>query len=85
MFNGVNRNKLGITLDLKQPEGIELYKTLVKVSDILVENYATGVLDKLGVGYQALKGVNPGIIMVSMPLFGGTGPYKDWRGNGFRR
>ncbi len=82
VFNGVNRNKLGITLNLKDPDGVDLYKRLVRISDIVVENYATGVLDNLGIGYKVLREINPGIIMVSMPLFGATGPYKDYRGNG---
>ncbi len=82
VFNGINRNKLGITLNLKDPDGVKLYKSLVKVSDILVENYATGVLDNLGVGYEVLRQINPGLIMISMPLFGSTGPYKNYRGNG---
>ncbi len=81
-FNNANRNQLGVTMDLTQPEGVRLYKRLVESSDILVENYATGVIDRLGLGYDVLKEINPGLIMISMPLFGSTGPYKNYRGMG---
>ncbi|MCX6020447.1 MAG: CoA transferase, partial [Chloroflexi bacterium] len=82
-YAGVNRNKWGITLDLLRPAGQALYKRLAAVSDVVLENYAAGVLEKLGLGYHDLCKVNPAIIVVSMPLFGNTGPYRHWRGGGF--
>ena len=81
-FNGVNRNQLDVTLDITQPEGVHLYQRLVGISDILVENFATGVIDRFGLSYEVLKEINPGLIMISMPLFGTTGPYKNYRGMG---
>ncbi|MCX6022298.1 MAG: CoA transferase [Chloroflexi bacterium] len=82
VFNNMNRNKQGITLDLTSAEGLRLFMELVKVSDIVVENYAYGVLAKLGLGYEALRAVNPAIILMSMPMFGNSGPYKHFRGFG---
>jgi crotonobetainyl-CoA:carnitine CoA-transferase CaiB-like acyl-CoA transferase len=73
-FNEYNRNKLGITVNLKHPDGPALVRELVKVSDMVIENFSTGVLDRLGFGYEDLKKLRPDIVMVSMPGFGGTGP-----------
>jgi crotonobetainyl-CoA:carnitine CoA-transferase CaiB-like acyl-CoA transferase len=73
-FNQVNCNKLGITLDLSRPEGVDLYKRLVKVSDVVVENYSAGVMRRFGVDYAALREIKPDIIMMSMPGFGTQGP-----------
>jgi formyl-CoA transferase len=78
----LNRNKKSITLNLQEGEGVELFKSLVRVSDIVWENMRPGVMDRLGVGYEALKVANPGIIYVSLSGFGQgdicPGPYKDW-------
>ena len=82
IFNGMNRNKNGVTLDLRNPTGVDLYKQLVKVSDIVIENYAYGVMERLGIGYDVLREVNPQIIMVSLPQFGNTGPLKHYKGWG---
>ena len=57
-YANVNRNKKGVTLNLKAPEGKELFKELVKKADVVVENYRPGVMDKLGLGYDELKKVN---------------------------
>ena len=81
-FNLQNRNKLGITLDLGTPRGKELFKRLVKLGDIVLENYSPGVMEKLGLDYKVLKQINPGIIMMSMPAFGLTGPDKNYRAFG---
>ena len=81
-FNALNRNKQGITLDLSQPEGVALLKRLVRQCDAVVENYATGVLAKLGLDYPALSAERPGLVMVSMPAFGGSGPWRDARAYG---
>ncbi|MFQ5827406.1 MAG: CaiB/BaiF CoA transferase family protein, partial [Dehalococcoidia bacterium] len=78
----LNRNKKSITLNLQQEEGVELFMSLVRVSDIVWENMRPGVMDRLGVGYEALKEINPGIIFVSLSGFGQgdirPGPFKDW-------
>lgn len=74
-FANINRNKKGITLNLKTPEGKQLFKELVKQADVVVENYRPGVMDKLGLGYDVLKGINPGIIYAAVSGFGCYGPY----------
>lgn len=76
-FANVNRNKKGITLNLKSEEGKKLFLAMVKKADIVVENYRPGVMDKLGVGYDVLKEVNPRIIYAAVSGFGCYGPYKQ--------
>lgn len=75
-FANINRNKKGITLNLKSEEGKHLFRELVKKADIVVENYRPGVMDKLGLGYDALRKINPQIIYGSVSGFGNTGPYR---------
>ncbi len=77
-FNLENHNKLGITLDLRQPKAKEIMKQLVKISDVLVENYSPRVMPKLGLSYEVLKDINPKLVMVSLPALGSTGPDKDY-------
>lgn len=72
-----NRNKKSITLDLKKPEGVALLKRLVAKADVVIENNRPGTLDKLGVGYDVLSALNPGLVMTSISGFGQTGPYRD--------
>ncbi|MDY6855477.1 MAG: CoA transferase [Thermodesulfobacteriota bacterium] len=79
-FNHSGRNKLSMTLDLTKPKGNEIFKDLIKISDIFVENNAAAIMDRLGLSYQVLTDVKPDLIMVSMPAFGKTGPYKDYKG-----
>jgi crotonobetainyl-CoA:carnitine CoA-transferase CaiB-like acyl-CoA transferase len=74
-FLAVNRGKKGITLDLKQPDGVAVLKRLVGTADVLVENYRPGVATRLGVDYAALSAVNPRLIYCSVSGFGQTGPY----------
>ena len=78
LFPENNRGKLGITLDFQRPEGRELIKRLVEVSDVVVENFASGVLERHGLGYQELRKVKPDIIVVAMPGFGNDGPYSNY-------
>jgi len=82
MFNDLNRNKLSLTLDLSQSEGVAIFKKLVLVSDIVVENYTPRVMTNFGLGYTALKKIKPDIIMLSMPAYGMTGPYHEFPGYG---
>ena len=77
-FHAMNRNQYGITLDLSRPEGVEIYKRLVRISDVVLENFAQGVMDKLGIGYTVLKEVKPDIIMISASGLGTEGPYKGY-------
>jgi formyl-CoA transferase len=76
-FLAVNRGKKGITLDLKQPEGVAVLKRLVATADVLVENYRPGVAQRLGVDYDTLAAVNPRLIYCSISGFGQTGPYAS--------
>jgi benzylsuccinate CoA-transferase BbsF subunit len=77
-----NRNKLGISLDLRREEGKELFKKLISISDIVIDNFRAGTMDRLGLGYDVLKRLNPGIIMVSLSGFGAEGPDKSLRAVG---
>ncbi|HEX2135541.1 MAG TPA: CoA transferase [Microvirga sp.] len=79
-FLMMNRNKRGIVLDLKTPGGAEVLRRIVASADVFVENFAPGVLDRLGFGYEALRTDNPGLIYCSLSGFGRTGPYKERRG-----
>lgn len=81
-WNHVSRNKYDVTLNLNDPKGARLLKELVKVSDILVENYSVRVMDKFGLPYRVLRELNPSLIMLSMPAFGATGPWRDYVGFG---
>ncbi len=77
----LNRNKRCIALDLKRAEAVELVKQLVAEYDIVLEQFRPGVMDRLGLGYEALKAVNPRLIYVSISGYGQTGPYKDRAGH----
>jgi CoA:oxalate CoA-transferase len=76
-FLTLNRNKYGITLNLKHPRALEIFKDLVKIGDIVLENYAPGVMKRLGIDYPVLREINPRIIMCSISGFGQTGPYSE--------
>src|SRR2546426_5711294 len=75
-----DRNKLAVTLELKTPRGIELFKELVHHCDVVTENFSVGTLARLGLGYEDLKRVNPAIVYASITAFGQHGPYADQRG-----
>jgi formyl-CoA transferase len=76
------RNKKSVTLNLKDPDGQEIVRRLVKDTDIVVENFRPGTMEKWGLGYDALAAINPGLIMVRLSGFGQTGPYMDRTGFG---
>lgn len=76
-FPTVNHNKKGITLNLKATEGKQLFLDLIKDADVVIENYRPGVMDRLGLGYDVLKQINPGLIYASISGYGTYGPYKD--------
>jgi crotonobetainyl-CoA:carnitine CoA-transferase CaiB-like acyl-CoA transferase len=82
VFNTANRGKRGVTLDLASARGIEILKRLIEVSDILVENFSPGVMERLGLGYDAVRAINSRLIMISMPSFGSDGPECNARGYG---
>jgi crotonobetainyl-CoA:carnitine CoA-transferase CaiB-like acyl-CoA transferase len=80
-FNNHNTEKLGITLNLRDPRGRELLERLVRLSDVVAENFAAGVMERLGFGYERLRALRPDVIYVSNCGFGATGPYwkfKTW-------
>ena len=77
-YNEVNRNKLAATIDLSKPRGVEVFKRLVKISDVVVENFSPRVMPNFGLGYEVLKGINPRIIMISISAYGQNGPYRDY-------
>jgi crotonobetainyl-CoA:carnitine CoA-transferase CaiB-like acyl-CoA transferase len=72
-----NRNKRGMTLDLKAPEGAEVVRTLARTADVVVENFRTGTMEGFGLGYEDLARINPRLIYCSVSAFGRTGPRKD--------
>jgi crotonobetainyl-CoA:carnitine CoA-transferase CaiB-like acyl-CoA transferase len=74
-FQHVHRNKRGVTINLKHPDGLALFKRMVEQADVVVENYRPDVKDRLGIGYEALAAVNPRIVLGSISGFGQTGPY----------
>lgn len=74
----MNRGKLGCTLNLRNPQGKELFRELVAKSDVVVDNFSSGALERLGFGYEALQRINPGIVQAVMPGWGLTGPLKSW-------
>ncbi|MGE5704018.1 MAG: CaiB/BaiF CoA transferase family protein [Clostridia bacterium] len=82
-FLCANRNKRAITLDLKTEAGKEVLKRLAVRSDVVVQNFKSGTLEKLGIGYETLRAVNPQIIMASITGFGQTGPYREIPGYDF--
>ncbi|VVN53735.1 Succinyl-CoA--L-malate CoA-transferase beta subunit [Pseudomonas fluorescens] len=77
----LNRNKRSLALDLKQAEALEIVRALVKDYDIVLEQFRPGVMERLGLGYEALKALNPRLIYVSITGYGQTGPYKDRAGH----
>ncbi|MBI2873060.1 MAG: CoA transferase [Chloroflexi bacterium] len=77
-FNALHMSKYGITLDLAQPRGRDLFGQLVQVSDALIENFRFGTLERLGLGYAKLRSLRPDIVVVSMPSFGNSGPWRSY-------
>jgi crotonobetainyl-CoA:carnitine CoA-transferase CaiB-like acyl-CoA transferase len=76
-FMAANRNKRSLTVNLKDPAGKEIIRKLTQISDVFVENFRTGVLDKMGLGVEELTSLNPGLIYCSISGYGRSGPYKD--------
>jgi benzylsuccinate CoA-transferase BbsF subunit len=82
LFNQWAHGKKSLLLNFTKPEGLALAKELIKKSDVVVENFATGVMDHLGLGYEELKKINPNIIMASISGFGHTGPQRHYMAYG---
>jgi crotonobetainyl-CoA:carnitine CoA-transferase CaiB-like acyl-CoA transferase len=76
-FQNLHRNKRSIAIDLKQPNGVEILKRLVRGADVLIENYRPDVKHRLGIDYEAMRAINPRLVYASISGFGETGPYRD--------
>ncbi len=72
-----SRNKRSMTLDLRTPEGADVFRQLIAQADVLCENFRTGTLEKWGLGWDVLKAINPRLVMLRVTGYGQTGPYKD--------
>ncbi len=81
-FNQYNQGKKSVLLDLTRPEGVEIAKKLVSKSDIVVQNFSAGAIDRMGLGYEVLRQVKPDIIMISICGYGQTGPERQYMGYG---
>ncbi|MGH7935146.1 MAG: CaiB/BaiF CoA transferase family protein [Candidatus Binataceae bacterium] len=81
-FNQYNQGKKSILMNLAKPEAIEIACELVKHADVVADNFAAGVMDKLGLSYEKLRRIKPGLIMISMSGYGQTGPFKQFVGYG---
>ena len=86
LFTNFNCDKLGITLNLRHPKGIDIAKRLVAIGDVVIDNFSAGYMDRIGLGYDELVKVKPDIIVLSMPVFGKTGPRRKFGayGNGIQ-
>jgi crotonobetainyl-CoA:carnitine CoA-transferase CaiB-like acyl-CoA transferase len=78
-FNNHNAGKLGVTIDLADPLGKEVFADLVRISDVVTENFAAGVMDRLGFGYGALQALRRDVVYVSSSGFGADGPYREYK------
>lgn len=79
LFMSMNRNKESITVDLRQKEGVDLVLQMAEKADVCIQNYRPGVVDRLGIGYEAVKAINPSIVYGSISGAGATGPYANRR------
>ena len=76
----INGNKRSLTLDLQKPAAIEIVNRLAAEADVVMENFRPGVMDRLGIGYEALRAINPRLIYCTISGFGSTGPYRNEAG-----
>jgi crotonobetainyl-CoA:carnitine CoA-transferase CaiB-like acyl-CoA transferase len=76
-FNQYNQAKKSVTLDLKRPEAVEVAKRLCAASDVVVENFAAGVMERMGLGYPVLRALRPDVVMIALSGYGATGPDSD--------
>ncbi|MFO1321099.1 MAG: CaiB/BaiF CoA-transferase family protein [Burkholderiales bacterium] len=81
VFLAINRNKRGMRLDLKQPEGVQVFLELARTAHVVVEGFRPGVVDRLGIGYRAVQAVNPAIVYCAISGYGQTGPYRHLAGH----
>ena len=76
-FLSISRNKKSLTLNLKHPRAIDIVKQLTKISDVVIENFRPGVMERLGLGYETLSSINPKLVYTSISGFGHSGPYRE--------
>ena len=76
-FQNLHRNKRSLTLNLKDPKGVEIFKKLAANADVIIENYRPDVKNRLGIDYETIKAINPKIVYGSISGFGQDGPYRD--------
>ena len=81
-FQNLHRNKRGMSLNLKHPKGVEIFKQLARDADVIVENYRADVKHRLGIDYEAIRQINPRMVYGSISGFGQEGPYRDRPGGG---
>lgn len=81
LFSLVNRGKQSVTMDLKQAEDVAIFKKMVATADVVIESFRPGVMDRLGVGYDVLKAINPKLVYAALTGYGQTGPYRDRPGH----
>jgi benzylsuccinate CoA-transferase BbsF subunit len=81
-FNQWNQGKKSLQLNLRKAEGLALAKQLIQHSDVVIDNFATGVMEDMGLGYEELKKLKPELIVVSISGYGHTGPLKEYMGYG---
>ena len=77
-FNNFNCNKLSLILNVRDPAGLDMVKELISISDIVIENFSSRIMEDWGLSYEAMRAVNPSIVYVSMAGFGHAGPYRDY-------
>jgi benzylsuccinate CoA-transferase BbsF subunit len=82
LYTNFNCDKLAVTLNLKNSKGIEIAKRLIALSDVVCDNFSAGYMDRVGLGYDELVKIKPNIIVLSMPVFGNSGPRKKFSGYG---
>jgi benzylsuccinate CoA-transferase BbsF subunit len=78
-YNWLNRNKMGVTINLSKHKGVELAKGIIKISDAMIENYSVGVMKRFGLDYESVREFKPDIIYVSLSPLGSTGPFKEYK------
>ena len=81
LFLYLNNNKRGVSLDISTPSGRDLVFELMRDADVVFEDYAPGHLESLGLGYEQVRALNPGVVFTSITPFGQYGPYRNYRGN----
>src|SRR2546421_12782143 len=75
-FAAINRNKRSVTLNLKMPQGREVFQRMVRQADVVLESFRPGVMERLGLGYEQLKEINPGLVYCAISGYGQDGPYR---------